>query len=141
SDIDAIADWADAGAPEGDAKDAPPPIQWPEGGWQIKPDYIVEGPTYDVPPKGIVEWTWYVVPGGFTKDTWVTSIEVLPSQLAVTHHVCLSYIQHTPDVQYFTPMLPRRVIQRDAAGNEPRPPQGERGGGQRGGGGAFPGIL
>src|SRR5207244_11320844 len=119
---------------------APPAIQWPEGGWQIKPDYIVEGPTYDVPPKGIVEWTWFVVPGGFTKDTWVTSIEVLPSQLAVTHHVCLSYIQHTPDVPYDTAMLPRGVISRDAAGNEIR--------GQRGqapappaAGGAFPGII
>src|SRR5881397_1678916 len=110
SEIDTIAKWADGGAPEGDAKDVLPPVQWPDGGWQIKPDYIVEGPTYDVPPKGIVEWTWFVVPGGFTKDTWVTSIEVLPSQLAVTHHVCLSYIQHTPEVPYYTPMLPRGVI-------------------------------
>ena len=83
------------------------PVQWPEDGWQIKPDYIVEGPTYEVPAKGIVEWTWFVVPGGFTKDTWVTSIEVLPSQLAVTHHVCLSYVQHTPDIQHNVPMLPR----------------------------------
>ena len=95
-------------------------MQWPEDGWQIKPDYIVEGPTYEVPAKGIVEWTWFVVPGGFTKDTWVTSIEVLPSQLAVTHHVCLSYVQHTPDIQYNVPMLPRGVIQRDAEGNEIR---------------------
>src|SRR5881396_1881905 len=28
SDIDTIAKWADAGAPEGNAKDAPPPVQW-----------------------------------------------------------------------------------------------------------------
>ena len=108
SDIDTITQWADAGAPEGDPKDAPPPVQWPDGGWQIKPDYIVEGPTYEVPAKGIVEWTWFVVPGGFTKDTWVTSIEVLPSQLAVTHHVCLSYVQHSPEIPYNVPMLPRR---------------------------------
>src|SRR5215471_10615167 len=27
NDIDAIAKWADAGSPEGDAKDAPPPVQ------------------------------------------------------------------------------------------------------------------
>src|SRR5215813_356140 len=40
AEIDTIAKWADAGAPEGDAKDAPAPIQWPEGGWQITPDYI-----------------------------------------------------------------------------------------------------
>ena len=67
TEIETMAQWADAAAPEGDPKDAPPPVQWPEGGWQIKPDYIVEGPTYDVPAKGIVEWTWFVVPGGFTK--------------------------------------------------------------------------
>ncbi|HYR86079.1 MAG TPA: thiol-disulfide isomerase, partial [Terriglobia bacterium] len=35
SDIDTIMKWADAGAPEGDSKDAPPPIQWPGEGWQI----------------------------------------------------------------------------------------------------------
>jgi len=136
TEIDAIAKWTDAGAPEGQAKDAPPAIQWPEDGWQIEPDYIVEGPTYDVPPKGIVEWTWFVVPGGFTKDTWVTSIEVLPSQLTVTHHVCLSYIQHTPEVPYYTAMLPRGVIPRDAEGNEIR---GQRGAAPAGG--AFPGII
>src|SRR5215468_4061940 len=158
TDIDTIAKWVDAGAPEGAANDAPPPIRWAEGGWQIKPDYIVEGPTYDVPAKGIVEWTWFVVPGGFTKDTWVTSIEVLPSQPAVTHHVCLSYVQHTPEVPYNVAMLPR-PIQRDADGNEIRQAGGARGGpppaGQNGGappagqgGGAppaarpgFPGIL
>jgi hypothetical protein len=118
SEIDLISKWADSGAPEGNEK-APPAIQWPADGWQIKPDYIVDGPKYDVPAKGVVEWTWYVVPGGFDKDTWVTSIEVLPSQLAVTHHVCLSYVQHTPDIEYFKPVLPRQ-IQRDENGNEIR---------------------
>jgi mono/diheme cytochrome c family protein len=140
AEIDAISKWADAGAPEGNVKDAPSPVQWPEDGWQIKPDYIVDGPTYEVPAKGVVEWTWYVVPGGFTKDTWVTSIEVLPSQKAVTHHVCLSYVQHTPDIEYFKPVLPRQ-IQRDQDGNEIRgrggarggPPTGNPTGGQRGG--------
>src|SRR5258708_40247575 len=34
SDVELISKWADAGAPEGDAKDAPAPRQWPEG-WQI----------------------------------------------------------------------------------------------------------
>ena len=127
SDIDTIVKWVDEGAREGNSSDALPAVQWPEDGWRIKPDYIVDGPTYEVPAKGVVEWTWFVVPGGFTKDTWVTSIEVLPSQLAVTHHVCLSYIQQTPEVPYNVPMLPR-PIQRDAAGNEIRQPDGQRGG-------------
>jgi hypothetical protein len=39
SDIDTIAKWADGGAPEGDPKDAPPPVEWAEG-WLIQPDII-----------------------------------------------------------------------------------------------------
>src|SRR5579862_1758872 len=42
-EIDTIVKWADSGAPEGDAKDAPVAMQWPEG-WYIKPDIIVDGP-------------------------------------------------------------------------------------------------
>src|SRR5579864_630581 len=33
SEIDTIVAWADGGAKEGDAKDAPPPIAWPADGW------------------------------------------------------------------------------------------------------------
>src|SRR6266480_2088262 len=57
-DIETIVKWVDTGAAQGDLKDAPAPIQWPEGGWQIKPDVIVEGPTYNVPANAIVEWQW-----------------------------------------------------------------------------------
>src|SRR4029078_13652965 len=33
NEIETIAKWADAGAPEGNVKDAPPPVKWPEDGW------------------------------------------------------------------------------------------------------------
>ena len=105
SEIDTIANWADSGAAEGDAKDAPPAVQWPEG-WQIQPDIIVEGPTTDVPahPKNnVIEWIAVVVPTGFTKDTWITSVQIKPEYPAVTHHICLGFNPHTPDVQYFVP--------------------------------------
>src|ERR1700746_820309 len=87
SDIDTIVAWADGGAKEGDAKDAPPPIAWPADGWLIQPDYVVKGPTYDVPAKGVMEWTNVVVPSGLSKDTWITSMEIKPSALPVTHHI------------------------------------------------------
>jgi hypothetical protein len=77
ADIDTITKWVDAGAPEGNPTDAPPAVRWPDGGWHIEPDYIVEGPDYEVSAKGVVESIWFVVPTGLTKDTWVTSIEVL----------------------------------------------------------------
>ena len=113
--IDTLVKWIDSGAPAGDVKDAPPAIQWPDE-WQIKPDIIVEAPPFDVPATGLVEWTGIIIPSGFTKDTWVTSVEVLPSQPIVTHHTCLTFIPHRPDVKYYSP-APRQV-ERDADGVE-----------------------
>src|SRR5216117_2053013 len=37
STIKTLVAWVDGGAMEGDAKDAPPPVKFPEG-WSIKPD-------------------------------------------------------------------------------------------------------
>src|SRR5437870_10651703 len=37
AEISALVAWADNGAPEGDAKDKPAPLTFPEG-WNIKPD-------------------------------------------------------------------------------------------------------
>ena len=101
-EIDTIATWADAGAPEGAASDAPPAVRWPEG-WAIKPDIIVEGPTTDVPasPKNnVVEWITVIMPSGFTKDTWVTSVQIKPEFPEVTHHMCISYVPHNPSYKY-----------------------------------------
>ena len=97
-EIDLIAQWADAGAPEGDAKDAPPAVEWPQG-WSIKPDVIIDGPVTDVPasPKNnVVEWITVIMPTGFTKDTWVTSVQIRPEFPAVTHHICIAYVPHQP---------------------------------------------
>src|SRR5881296_3040724 len=79
SDIEIISKWADAGAPQGDPKDAPPAIDWPADGWQIKPDIIVKGPEFRVPahsPQDVIEWTTFMIPSGFTTDTWITSLEI-----------------------------------------------------------------
>ena len=117
SDIDAIAKWADAGAPQGNVKDAPPPLRWPEG-WQIEPDIIVAGPTYDVPAhpeNNVVEWIAVTIPTGFTEDTWITSVEIKPEHPEVTHHMCLGFNPHTPEVQYFVPAWDSK--QRDADGS------------------------
>ena len=106
SEIETIAKWAENGAPEGDASDAPPTVQWPEG-WQIQPDIIVQGPTTEVPahPKNnVVEWMSVTVPTGFIKDTWITSVQIKPEHSAVTHHICLGFNPHTPDVEYFVPV-------------------------------------
>src|SRR5512141_1831900 len=102
NEIDTIAQWADAGAQEGDAKDAPVAVAWPEG-WAIKPDIIVDGPVTDVPASprnNVVEWITVIMPTGFTKDTWVSSVQINPEFPGVTHHICISYIPHTPNYKY-----------------------------------------
>jgi hypothetical protein len=117
SDIDLLARWADTGAAQGDPKDAPAPIEWPEG-WVIKPDVIVEGPTYDVPahPKNnVIEWISVAIPSGFTEDTWITSVEIKPQHPEVTHHMCVSFTPHRADAKYFAPIW--RDKSRDADGS------------------------
>jgi hypothetical protein len=117
-DIETLATWADGDALEGNAGDAPPAVKWPADGWEIQPDRIIEGPSFAVPanPKGnVVEWMFITVPSGITQDTWITSMEIRPSQLDVTHHICVLFRPHTEDVKYNTPVWADRP--RDADGN------------------------
>jgi hypothetical protein len=98
-EIDTLVKWADGGAAMGDPADAPPPKQWPEG-WQIKPDYIVELPPYTVPADGTIEWAFLMIPSGFTEDTWVTSIEIRPSDRRAVHHAVAYIKPHSDDVPH-----------------------------------------
>lgn len=101
-EIDTIAKWADSGAPAGDPKDAPPAAEWPEG-WVIQPDLIIDGPVTEVPAtakNNVVEWITVVMPTGFTRDTWLTSVEIRPEHPAVAHHICIGYAPHRPNVKY-----------------------------------------
>src|SRR6185436_15316665 len=103
-DIETITKWANAGAPQGDPADAPPPVVWPSDGWQIKPDIVVKGPEFRVPahtPNDVVEWVTYVFPSGFTRDTWITSLEIKPSVLSVTHHICFTFQRPRPNTKYY----------------------------------------
>jgi hypothetical protein len=103
SEIDTIAAWVDQGAKEGDPKDKPAPVVWPEGGWKIKPDLVVKGPETKVPAttkNNVIEWARVAVPSGIDRDTWITSIEVRPSEPSVTHHICVHFMPHNEDVEY-----------------------------------------
>jgi hypothetical protein len=42
---------------------------------------------YTVPESGIIEYTYFVIPSGFTKDTWVEDAEIRPGNRSVVHHV------------------------------------------------------
>jgi hypothetical protein len=86
-DFHKLVAWVDSGAPEGDAKDKPPPVQWTEG-WNIRPDLVLQMPDpYEIPVTGTLKYIYIVIPTGFRSDTWVTAAEIRPSARSVVHHI------------------------------------------------------
>ncbi|MFN7933779.1 MAG: thiol-disulfide isomerase [Bryobacteraceae bacterium] len=104
-EIDILSTWADNGAKEGNAKDAPAPLTFASG-WTIgKPDAVFEMPQpFTVPAKGTVDYTWVVVPTNFTEDKWVEKIEVRPGARDVVHHIVL--MARAPGTPYMTKAKP-----------------------------------
>ena len=102
--------WVKADAPPGDAHDAPPPRQWPEG-WNIaKPDVILQmSKPVAIPADGDVEYTYEIVPTHFSEDKWVQMAEVHPSGAQYVHHAVVyvrppdsRWLRHAPIGTPFT---------------------------------------
>jgi hypothetical protein len=99
-EIDTLTKWADTGAAEGDLLAAPAPIDWPKDGWIIQPEIVMDLPPHDVPAKGVLEWELIAFPAPFKGDTWLTSMEILPGDASVVHHVCFSFQKHNASTVY-----------------------------------------
>jgi hypothetical protein len=99
ADINTLAAWADAGAPEGDPKDAPAARTFVDG-WNIgAPDKVVQMPEpYNVPAMGTIEYTYIILPTRFTEDTWVEAFEIRPGNRTLMHHAVL--YERTPDSKW-----------------------------------------
>jgi hypothetical protein len=88
AEIELLSTWATNGAPEGDPKDAPPPVQFAEG-WTIgTPDIIVHFPKeIQLPATGVIDQSNLVVRAHFERDMWVKAAEVKPGNKRVVHHM------------------------------------------------------
>ncbi len=86
-EIKTIADWAKAGAPEGNPKDLPPTPKFPEG-WQLgKPDLVLEAPApFDIPASGPDVYRCFVIPIPIDEDRTVAAVEFRPGNRKVVHH-------------------------------------------------------
>ena len=89
-EVDTLTAWADAHAPEGDPRDRPPTSSWPDG-WNIPlPDSVMSMPKpVSIPAQGDIEYTYEIVPTGFTEDKWVQMSEVRPSSRDHVHHAVI----------------------------------------------------
>ncbi len=86
-EIETIERWVESGAPAGNPQDAGPPRQWAED-WNIpRPDTVIRMPKpVTVPARGDVEYTYEIVPTGFTEDKWVQMSEIRPTSRQHVHH-------------------------------------------------------
>ncbi|MBI1784112.1 hypothetical protein HYR69_03130, partial [Candidatus Sumerlaeota bacterium] len=93
AEYDTILAWITAGAPQGDAKDMPPPLKFEEG-WLIgNPDAIFTMPEeWEVAADIEDQHKVFSVPTNFTEDKWVDAIEFHPGNPAVVHHIIASPI-------------------------------------------------
>ena len=104
-ELETIVRWVDAGAPQGDVKDLPPAVTWPDDqGWnfaplfgQKEPDLIVRSEPFTMPARAQDAWDKRVTESGITEARWVRAIEIRPNSVKgrkVTHHA-IAYLEQS----------------------------------------------
>src|SRR5262252_2556665 len=85
-DIDTIAAWVDAGAPEGNPRDLSAPPKFIED-WQLgRPDIVIDiGQNFAV-PTGTDRYEYFEVPTNFTEGKWIRAAQVLAGNRRLVHH-------------------------------------------------------
>ena len=107
-ELDTVVRWVDAGAPRGDAKNMPPPVQWPsEQVWNFarqfgkaEPDLIIKSAPWTQKAGANDAWWKPVAETGLTEPRWVRAIEMRPSTLKgrkITHHAIARLQQQETD--------------------------------------------
>lgn len=87
AEIDLIAAWVNAGAPEGDPGLAPPVPVYAGGHVIQQPDVSVRMDEFVIPPSSNDLYRCFVLPVGLPLDRFITGLEVVPGNEEVVHHV------------------------------------------------------
>ncbi|MFO0948511.1 MAG: redoxin domain-containing protein [Planctomycetota bacterium] len=84
-----ILTWVRNGAPLGDAKDLPEPVQFSTE-WQLpNPDQVVnmDDKPFPIPADGVMEYEYFLVDPQWTEDKWLEASECRIGNRGVVHHV------------------------------------------------------
>ena len=94
AEIDTIAAWVDAGAPEGNRAELPKAPEFAEG-WSIgKPDHVFKMiKPFTVPADGTVPYVYVTMPTNLKEDIWVRGVELRPSDRRVVHHIISDLVE------------------------------------------------
>lgn len=86
-EISTLAQWADAGAPEGNPDDSPKPRQFTQGWQRGTPDLILTpSESFHLAATGRDIFRCFVIPTGLTEDKWVVGFELRPGNPKIVHH-------------------------------------------------------
>ncbi len=87
-EIAILVDWAEAGAPQGDPKDLPPPPRFKEG-WKLGPPDLVLEPSEDFTIAAGAPDTYrcFVLPTNLAQDAYVSALDFQPGNPRVVHHM------------------------------------------------------
>ncbi len=87
-EIATLGEWAEAGAPQGDPKDMPPPPRFADG-WKLGPPDLILEPAEDFPFAAGAPDTYrcFVIPTNLAKDTYISAIDFRPSNTRIVHHI------------------------------------------------------
>lgn len=78
--------WAEAGAPEGDPKDAPPPPQATQAGGLSRVDVALEPRSGWTVTGRNDQFRCFVLDPGWSQRQWVTGVQFVPGNPKVVHH-------------------------------------------------------
>ena len=94
-EIEILAAWAEAGAPQGDPKHLPPPPSFAEG-WKLgPPDLILEpAESFPVAASGPDLYRCFVLPTNLTQDAYLEAVDCFPVERGAVHHL-IAYIDTT----------------------------------------------
>jgi len=89
-EIATLAEWADSGAPEGSAEDAPPQRQWSNDWMMGKPDLVLSASeAYQVAATGKDEFRVFVLPTGLMEDRQIVGFDFRPGSPQAVHHLVM----------------------------------------------------
>jgi len=93
-DIDTIAHWVDAGAPEGNASDLPTPLDFGSGWILGTPDLVASNAESYTPPASGDMYRCFTMPAHTTENKYVSAIDIHPGDRKTVHHV-IAFIDTT----------------------------------------------
>ena len=94
-EIQLLADWHEAGAPEGDPADNPGLPDFPEGSQVGDPDLVISMPEPYLHGGDMGEqYQVYVLETGVTEETEIRAVEIRPENGAIAHHALIAYTEN-----------------------------------------------